>query len=113
MGVLHERIQPVIQILKENAELENDVAAVEEVVETNQGVVKDVGAEVRTLLVKVGTHYNNEATAGDLLSSSSGVEKSTMGSGKVRGSVGERNVNNIFPTISLAPLTIIELHRNV
>lgn len=92
MGVLHQRIRPVIRILKENeenAELKNDVAVVEEVVETNQGAVKDVGTEVRTLLVKVGMHYNNEATAGDLLSSSSGVEKSTMGSGKVRGSMGK------------------------
>ncbi|XP_058220218.1 uncharacterized protein LOC131330605 isoform X2 [Rhododendron vialii] len=58
-------------------------------------------------------NVTNEAAAGDMLSSSSGVEKSAMGSGKVRGSVGERNVNIVFQNISLAPLTIIELHRNM
>ncbi|KAI8547987.1 hypothetical protein RHMOL_Rhmol07G0237200 [Rhododendron molle] len=34
-------------------------------------------------------NVTNEAAAGDMLSSSSGVEKSAMGSGKVRGSLGE------------------------
>ncbi|KAG5555636.1 hypothetical protein RHGRI_006327 [Rhododendron griersonianum] len=45
--------------------------------------------------------------------SSSGIESSTRGSGKVRGNVGNRVANITLQNIDFTPLTIIGLNRSL
>ncbi|KAG5565558.1 hypothetical protein RHGRI_001461 [Rhododendron griersonianum] len=56
-------------------------------------------------------YSNIQMVTSDILSSSSGIETSVRGSGKVRGSMGEGAEINALHSINLAPLTIIGLNQ--
>ncbi|KAG5534448.1 hypothetical protein RHGRI_022547 [Rhododendron griersonianum] len=113
-------IQTVVQNLNvnnENAEQENKVAIVEEVVVTNDKVERVEGIDARVLQhVKVGMQgCNDEAAARDMQmqTSSSGIESSARGSGMVRGNVGNRGANITLQNIDFTPLTIIRLNKSL
>ncbi|KAG5539362.1 hypothetical protein RHGRI_019796 [Rhododendron griersonianum] len=91
----------------DKAELENEMEFVEEVAETNVEVEKAIGTEERALQL---INVNMQGSIDKAANSSSGVEASGWGSGKIMDSMRETAANNTTLNINFDPPTFVRLN---
>ncbi|XP_058201387.1 uncharacterized protein LOC131316125 [Rhododendron vialii] len=92
----------------DKAELENEMEIVEEMAETNMEAEKAIGTEESALQL---INVNMQGCIDKAANSSSRVETSAWGSGRVMDSMREMAANNTTLNINLDPLTFVRLNK--